>query len=80
MRMSVIKQEVVGTWVDAKKSAADVKVSTLNLSDFMRLATASREDSSSSISEIRNFLDNTTSRSTSTTRARKRICSSHEDG
>ena len=59
---SAIKQAVSGKLAYAKKSAADGKVATANPSDLMRLPIASRMPSSSSMIEIRLFVDNPTPR------------------
>src|SRR6202047_2540690 len=53
---SVIRQEVRGSWREFKNSSADAKASAVNPSDFMSTLTASRIDSSSSTTEIRDLV------------------------
>ena len=67
---SAIKQAVVSTRGDARKSSAEGNASTVNPSALMKPATASRADSSSSTTEIIAVVDNPSSGASSETRLR----------
>jgi len=58
---SAIRQEVLRTFGEDKKTSADGKASTVNPPDFIRRAIDSRKSSSSSMIEIRVSVGNSAS-------------------